>query len=107
MGVYFQLGGSAPEWATGGKRNSAVNEPNANEFKSFVQAVGTRYSGSFGGSPRAGAGRGRGRAGRGGGGWRRPADPRCPRGAGRDPGAPARGALLRLERAEPEELALA
>jgi hypothetical protein len=50
MGVYFQLGGSAPEWATGGKRNSAVYEPNANEFKSFVQAVGTRYSGSFGGS---------------------------------------------------------
>src|SRR3954462_8242518 len=50
MGVYFQLGGSAPEWATGGKRNSAVNEPSATEFKSFVQAVGTRYSGSFGGS---------------------------------------------------------
>src|SRR4051794_37659011 len=50
MGVYFELGGSAPEWATGGKRNSAVNEPNASEFKSFVQAVGTRYSGSFGGS---------------------------------------------------------
>ncbi|MEA2427114.1 MAG: hypothetical protein QOF37_742 [Thermoleophilaceae bacterium] len=50
MGVFFQLGGSAPEWATGGSRNSSVNEPNANEFKSFVQAVGTRYSGSFGGS---------------------------------------------------------
>jgi hypothetical protein len=50
MGVYFQLGGSAPEWATGGKRNSAVNEPSAKEFQSFVQAVGTRYSGSFGGS---------------------------------------------------------
>jgi hypothetical protein len=50
MGVYFQLGGSAPEWATPGKRNSAVNEPNAGEFKSFVQAVGTRYSGSFGAS---------------------------------------------------------
>src|SRR6476661_3941004 len=48
MGVYFQLGGSAPEWATKGK--SAVNEPNAGEFKSFVQAVGTRYSGSYGGS---------------------------------------------------------
>jgi hypothetical protein len=48
MGVYFQLGGSAPEWAT--KGNSAVNEPNAGEFKSFVQAVGTRYSGSYGGS---------------------------------------------------------
>jgi hypothetical protein len=50
MGVYFQLGGSAPEWATGGKRNSAVNEPSATEFKAFVQAVGTRYSGSYGGS---------------------------------------------------------
>ena len=50
MGVYFQLGGSAPEWATGGKRNSSVYEPNATEFKAFVQAVGKRYSGSFGGS---------------------------------------------------------
>jgi hypothetical protein len=63
MGVYFQLGGSAPEWATGGKRNSAVNEVNASEFKSFVQAVGTRYSGSYGGS--AGSG---GDPGSGGGG---------------------------------------
>jgi hypothetical protein len=58
MGVFFQLGGSAPEWATGGRRNSAVNEPNANEFKSFVQAVGTRYSGTYGGSAGAGGGLG-------------------------------------------------
>ena len=50
MAVFFQLGGSAPEWATPGKRDSAVNNPNAKEFKSFVQAVGTRYSGSYGGS---------------------------------------------------------
>jgi hypothetical protein len=56
MGVLFQLGGNAPEWATGGRKNSAVNEPNANEFKSFVQAVGTRYSGSFGGSSTGGGG---------------------------------------------------
>ncbi len=48
LGVFFQLGGSAPEWATHG--NSSVNQPNAADFKSFVQAVGTRYSGSFGGS---------------------------------------------------------
>jgi hypothetical protein len=52
MGVYFQLGGSAPEWATPGKRSSAVNQPNASEFQAFVQAVGTRYSGSYAGLPR-------------------------------------------------------
>ncbi len=50
MGVYLQLGGSAPEWATPGKRKSAVNSPRAGMFRDFVQAVGTRYSGSFGGS---------------------------------------------------------
>src|SRR3954451_7038759 len=41
MGVLFQLGGDAPEWATPGK--SAVRNPNANEFRKFVQAVGTRF----------------------------------------------------------------
>jgi hypothetical protein len=47
MRVLFQLGGSAPEWATPGK-NSAVWKPNAKEFGAFVKAVGTRYSGSYG-----------------------------------------------------------
>ena len=50
MRVFFQLGGNAPEWATPGKRRSAVYKPKAGEFRAFVQAVGTRYSGSYGGS---------------------------------------------------------
>ena len=41
MGVMFQLGGTAPDWATPGK--SPVNNPNASEFGKFVHAVGTRY----------------------------------------------------------------
>lgn len=50
MQVMFQLGGSAPEWATPGKRDSAVYKPSATEFRAFVKAVGTRYSGTYGGS---------------------------------------------------------
>jgi hypothetical protein len=41
LGVLFQLGGTAPDWATPGK--SPVNKPNASEFGKFVQAVGTRF----------------------------------------------------------------
>ncbi|MEA2457562.1 MAG: hypothetical protein QOC95_534 [Thermoleophilaceae bacterium] len=41
MSVMFQLGGTAPDWATPGK--SAVDRPNASEFGKFVQAVGTRF----------------------------------------------------------------
>jgi hypothetical protein len=41
MGVLFQIGGSAPEWATPGK--SAIRNPNPAEFGKFVEAVGTRY----------------------------------------------------------------
>jgi hypothetical protein len=41
MGVLFQLGGDAPEWATPGK--SAVNKPNAAEFGKWVRAVGTHF----------------------------------------------------------------
>jgi hypothetical protein len=41
--VYFQLGGSAPEWATPGKKKSQVYRPSAAEFRAFVQAVGARY----------------------------------------------------------------
>jgi hypothetical protein len=43
MQVFFQLGGDAPLWATGGKHKSQVYQPNAAEFRKFVQAVGTRY----------------------------------------------------------------
>jgi hypothetical protein len=41
MGVMFQLGGTAPDWATPGK--SPVNNPSASEFGKFVKAVGTRF----------------------------------------------------------------
>jgi hypothetical protein len=41
MDVLFQVGGSAPEWATPGK--SAIRSPNPAEFGKFVEAVGTRY----------------------------------------------------------------
>jgi hypothetical protein len=41
MGILFQVGGSAPEWATPGK--SAIRNPNPSEFGKFVEAVGTRY----------------------------------------------------------------
>jgi hypothetical protein len=41
LGVLFQLGGSAPEWATPGK--SAIRNPNPAEFGKFVEAVGARY----------------------------------------------------------------
>jgi hypothetical protein len=42
MSVMFQLGGEAPEWATPG--NSAINNPNANEFGKFVRAAGTHFT---------------------------------------------------------------
>ena len=41
MGVLFQLGGTAPEWATAGK--GPVNRPSPTAFKNFVQAVGSRF----------------------------------------------------------------
>ena len=41
MGVMFQLGGNAPNWATPG--NSLVNNPNAREFGKFVQAAGAHF----------------------------------------------------------------
>jgi hypothetical protein len=43
LGVLFQLGGTAPAWATPG--NGPVTNPNANEFGKFVKAVGTRFPG--------------------------------------------------------------
>ena len=41
MGVYFQLGGTAPNWATPGK--GAVRNPNAREFGKFAQAAGAHF----------------------------------------------------------------
>jgi hypothetical protein len=39
--VYFQLGGTAPDWATPGK--SPVANPNAGEFGKFVKATGAQF----------------------------------------------------------------
>jgi hypothetical protein len=53
MTPYVMLGGRGPDWATG----DGLTNPNADEFKRFVQAVGTRYNGEFGataGSPGGG-----------------------------------------------------
>src|SRR3954451_24151455 len=41
MDVLFQLGGTAPEWATPGK--SAIRNPNPAEFGKFVEAVGKAF----------------------------------------------------------------
>lgn len=49
MRPYIMLGGRAPEWATAGRGN--VDRPNGDEFRQWVQAVGTRYSGTYGGQP--------------------------------------------------------
>jgi hypothetical protein len=40
MGVFFQLGGTAPDWAS---RKSSVDRPSAKEFGKFAQAVGARF----------------------------------------------------------------
>jgi hypothetical protein len=47
--VYFDLTGPAPYWAAhGGPRDTnGVWEPSGHEFKSFVEAVGKRYDGTF------------------------------------------------------------
>jgi hypothetical protein len=50
IGVYFQLSGGAPLWATApGAHDGATGnwKPSAAEFASFTRAVGARYSGSF------------------------------------------------------------
>jgi hypothetical protein len=44
MRPYLQLGNRAPNWASG---SSPVVRPKAGEFGRFVEAVGTRYSGTF------------------------------------------------------------
>jgi hypothetical protein len=48
MRPYILLGGRAPRWASGATR---VTRPNASEFRKFVQAVGTRYSGTYAPDP--------------------------------------------------------
>src|SRR6266446_3384085 len=45
MGVFVNVGGPAPDWAS--KGGGGAVRPNAAEFGHFVKAVGTRYSGSF------------------------------------------------------------
>jgi hypothetical protein len=46
--VLFLLGGRAPDWATAGRSSTpGTNRPNPDEFQRFVQAVGTRYSGTY------------------------------------------------------------
>jgi hypothetical protein len=44
MQPYILLGGRAPAWASGKTR---VTRPKAGEYAKFVQAVGTRYSGTY------------------------------------------------------------
>jgi hypothetical protein len=51
MTVLFQLGGTAPDWATGGSHKNPVLMPNATEFGKFVHAVGSRFDGQ-GSNPR-------------------------------------------------------
>ena len=48
MRPYVELGGRAPRWASGKTR---VTRPNAGDFGRFVQAVGTRYSGTYAKDP--------------------------------------------------------
>jgi hypothetical protein len=43
---FVLLGGASPDWAGG--RKGRGGRPDAGEFRRFVQAVGSRYSGTFG-----------------------------------------------------------
>src|SRR2546423_1008639 len=45
MRPYIMLGGRAPDWASG---KSPVDRPSPTQFGRFAEAVGKRYSGSFG-----------------------------------------------------------
>ena len=47
MRVMFLLGGLAPDWASGSGGIAGSRRPNVGEFRKFVKAVGTRYSGSY------------------------------------------------------------
>jgi hypothetical protein len=48
MRPYILIGGPAPDWASG---KTPVDRPDPKEYGKFAQAVGTRYSGSYGGGP--------------------------------------------------------
>ncbi len=57
LGVYFMIIPPAPEWAIPrseprGQGERLGNAPDPTDFARFVQAVGKRYSGSYGGLPR-------------------------------------------------------
>ena len=61
--VFLNVSGPAPDWAANGKSNPAgVYRPDPAQFGEFVKAVGTRYSGSYGGSAGGGGGGGGGGA---------------------------------------------
>jgi hypothetical protein len=45
MRPYISITGPAPDWAD--SHHDPLDNPNSNEFARFVQAVGTRYSGTF------------------------------------------------------------
>ena len=48
MRVLVALGGLAPDWASSGtNRTPGSKRPKVGEFRKFVKAVGTRYSGSY------------------------------------------------------------
>ena len=62
--VFLNVSGPAPDWAASGKSNPpGVYRPDPAQFGEFVKAVGTRYSGSYGGSPSPGGGGGGGGGG--------------------------------------------
>jgi hypothetical protein len=55
FGLYVMVRGPAPEWASSRSPSNlpaGVQKPDADDFAQFVQAVGTRYSGSYSGLPR-------------------------------------------------------
>jgi hypothetical protein len=59
LAVYFQIDPPVPTWAIPAGQSQTQGErlghaPNGPDFQRFVQAVGTRYSGNYGGLPRVG-----------------------------------------------------
>jgi hypothetical protein len=55
IAVYFDVTGPGPSWAMGKTSDpleKATYMPNATQFGKFVEAVGTRYSGTYHGLPR-------------------------------------------------------
>jgi hypothetical protein len=55
IAVYFDVTGPGPSWAMGKTTDPAEKAsfmPNVGQFAKFVQAVGTRYSGTYHGLPR-------------------------------------------------------